>query len=121
VETIGRAGRQLRGLRLDRAAEDAVERVTDPGRAVVPVIVIVIEPVLRLLVPPQELPELQSRRRREVQLLQPHRPVVPHVGLDVRLRGKPGHPVPHPSPDEAKEEVLLPEVEQPVVVRGVRR
>ncbi len=120
VEPVGGAGGKRLGLSLDRPADHAVERIPDPGRAVVPVVVVVIEAVLRPLVPAEKITKLEPCGRRQVELLQPDRAVVVHVGLDVRLRGKPRHPVPHLPADEAEQEVLLPEVEEAVVVRRVR-
>jgi hypothetical protein len=121
VEPVGRSRRQVGGLRLDRAADDTVDGVTDPGGTVVAVVVVVIEPVLGPLVPAEELPQLEPGGRRQVELLQPHRPVVPLVSPQVGLGRKPGHPVPHLPADEAEQEVLLAEVEQPVVVRRIGR
>src|SRR5687767_2754945 len=75
--------------------------------------------MLRAFVPAEEFPKLEPGSGWEVQLLKPDRTIDDHVGLDIRLRGKAGHPVPHLPANEAEQEVLLPEIEETVVVRGV--
>ncbi len=106
-------------VRSDLTSGLAVDRVSHPGGAVVPVIVVVIEAVHGQRIPRKELLQLQPGARRQIELLHPHRAVVSLVLLEVLLGGKSRHPVPHLPPREAEDEVLLAEVEQTVVVGEV--
>jgi len=76
-----------------------------------------VEPVLRPLVPFEKLLQLAAGPRWNRELLDPDRAVRPAIQLQVRLRGKALHPVPHAALSKAEEEVLLPEIEEAVVVR----
>src|SRR5215216_1244162 len=55
--------------------------------------------------------------RGDLELLNPYRAVGPAILLHVRLGRKTLHPVPHSTLDKPKQEVLLMEVEQAIVVR----
>jgi hypothetical protein len=98
------------------SAEDTIERVAHAGRAVVPVVVVAVEPVFGTLVPLQKITQRRPLGRGQIQLLHPDGPVGPYVDLEGGLEIEALHPVQHASLHKPQDEVLLVEVEQPVVV-----
>ena len=102
------------------AAQDHVHGVADARRAVVEVVVVGVEAVVREDVPRQEVAQLDALLRRQVQLLGPDRAVHRHVRTQVRFGLEGLGPVQHAALHEAHQEVLLPEAEHPVVVDAIR-
>ena len=80
----------------NRPAQHLVQRVPDPGRAVVPVVVVGVAGVLRPDVPQEKIPQRRPLGRRQLQLLGPGLASLPAV--EVHHAGDVGgltHRVPH--------------------------
>src|SRR5687768_1008046 len=90
---------------LQLAAKRTVEHVAQAGRAIVAVVVVAIELVLRKAIGLERLLEKQTLLRREVQLLREERPVALGIRLEHRLEIDSFHPVAGVSGEEASEKV----------------
>src|SRR5215203_5187156 len=96
--------------------QSTVQRVPNPGRTVVSIVVIMIEAILGPFVPLEKLLKLLLGTPGHLQLLDPDRPVGATIRLYVGLRRKPLHPVPHSSLEKPDQKFFLPQVEQAIVI-----
>jgi hypothetical protein len=83
VKPIRLSGSEIAGVILNTAPQSPIESVADPGRAVVTVVVVVVEAVLRQFVPFEEVLQLLLRLQRHLQLLDPHGAIRTAVELHV--------------------------------------
>src|SRR6267143_2822043 len=105
--------------RLELSTHGVVERIAEARRAVVAVIVVAIELVLRQLVPLHELLKLQTLGWREIELLRQNRPIPPLVFREHGVEIESMHPVARVARQESRQEMRLIEGEHSPVVGNV--
>src|SRR5437773_5163616 len=103
----------------NHSAKCAVEYIANASRAIVAVVVVVIEAVFGPLIPLDELQERRALRWGEVELLRPDRAVCLAVLIDGRLKIEAPHPIKHVAPEKTREKILGIEIEQSPVVGDV--
>src|SRR5919106_6217642 len=89
LKPIGPAGGKSAGVLPDPARQRSVEGIAHPGGAIIPVIVVMVVPVLRALIPFEEGLKLTPRLWWDFELLHPHRPIDPAIRFHVGLSREP--------------------------------
>src|SRR3954468_13276329 len=80
VKAVCRPAGDMDGVGPELAGQGLVQRISDPGGAVVPVVVVVIEAVPRPLIPLQKGLQPAPSWRRNLELLHPHRSIRSAIG-----------------------------------------